>query len=74
MTDTKRTVETEIGQPTSTEELPLLLTVQEVSEVLRIGRGTAYAMVRCGKIRSIKAGKQLRVPNAAIVDLLAGLS
>lgn len=45
MTDTKRTVETEIGQPTSTEELPLLLTVQEVSEVLRIGRGTAYVLL-----------------------------
>ena len=40
----------------------------------RLMQKTACAMVRCGKIRSIKAGKQLRVPKAAIVDLLAGLS
>ena len=48
------------------DELPLALTVNEVSDVLRIGRNTVYDLVRCGKISSIKIGRQLRVPKSAL--------
>ena len=50
----------------SYEELPLALTVSEVSDVLRIGRNAVYEMVRCGEIPSIKLRKQIRVPKAAL--------
>jgi len=56
------------------DDLPLLLTVPEAGEVLRVGRATAYAMVRCGALRSIKAGRHLRVPRSAILELLDGTS
>lgn len=56
------------------DNLPLLLTVPEAGEVLRVGRATAYAMVRTGTLRSIKAGRHLRVPKSALLELLEGAS
>lgn len=56
----------------SLEELPLALTVPEAAEVLRIGRNTTYDLVRCGVLRSIRIGRQLRVPREAILDFLHG--
>lgn len=50
----------------SYDELPLALTIPEVSDALRIGRNTVYEMVRCGTIPSIKIGRQLRVPKSAL--------
>jgi len=55
---------------TSFDDLPLTLTVEEAGQVLRIGRNTAYEIVRCGKLRSVKVGKQLRIPKQAIMDYL----
>lgn len=54
----------------SIDELPLALTVPELSHILRIGRGAAYDMVRCGAIASIRIGRQLRIPRQAVVDYL----
>lgn len=51
-------------------DLPLALTVTEAADALRIGRNTAYNLVRCGKIRSIRVGRQLRVPKAALKEFL----
>ena len=35
--------------PTSFDDLPLVLTVEDLMPILRIGRNTAYDMVRCGR-------------------------
>ena len=51
--------------------LPLTLTVAEAGEVLRIGRSSTYALVRCGRLRSIRVGKMIRVPRDAIVEFLS---
>lgn len=51
-------------------DLPLALTVTEAAEALRIGRNTAYNLVRCGKIKSIKVGRQLRVPKTVLKEFL----
>lgn len=48
--------------PVSVEELPLVLRVEDLSMVLGIGRNTAYELVRSGQIRSIRIGRQLRIP------------
>lgn len=48
--------------PISVEELPLVLRVEDISIVLGIGRNTAYDLVRSGQIRSIRIGRQLRIP------------
>lgn len=51
-------------------ELPLVLTVAEAGEALRIGRTAAYSIVRCGKLRSIRVGRTIRVPRDAIAEFL----
>lgn len=54
----------------SFDELPLALRVEELMPILGIGRNTAYALVRSGQIRSVKIGRQLRIPKQALIDYL----
>lgn len=42
---------------TSFENLPLVLHVKELAEVLSISQNTAYTLVRSGQIRSIRTGR-----------------
>ena len=56
----------------SIDELPLVLRVEDLIPILDIGRNTAYELVRSGKIRSIKVGRQIRVPRDAVVEFLSG--
>ena len=53
------------------EALPVVLTVEEVAEVLRIGRTSAYEAVRRGEIPTVKIGRRVIVPRAALERLLA---
>ena len=55
----------------SFDELPLTVRVEDLMPILDIGRNTAYELVRSGKIRSIRIGRQLRIPKDAIQDYLA---
>lgn len=48
------------------------LTVPEAGKALGIGRNQAYEAVRKGLIPSLKIGKRLLVPKAALDRLLAG--
>ncbi len=52
------------------EDLPLTLSVEELMPVLGIGRNTAYALVRSGKIRSFHVGRKLRVPKEAVIQFI----
>lgn len=52
------------------EDLPHVMTVEEVSKVLRIGRSNTYALVRSGQIRSVRVGRIYRVPKSAVEDYL----
>ena len=53
-------------------DLPLTLRVEDLMPILGIGRNTAYELVRSGKIRSIRIGRQLRIPKDALVAYLSG--
>ena len=55
----------------SFDELPLTLRVEDLMPILDIGRNTAYELVRCGTIRNIRIGKQLRIPKQALIDYLS---
>ena len=55
----------------SFDELPLTLRVEDLMPIIDIGRNTAYELVRSGKIRSIRIGRQLRIPKDALQDYLA---
>ena len=55
---------------TTFETLPLLLTVEELASVLRIGRNPAYQLVRDGVIQSIRVGRSIRIPRNALVQFV----
>jgi len=48
-------------RPTSFDELPVVLTIDELAPLLNVGRNTAYELVRSGQIKSIKIGSQYRI-------------
>lgn len=54
----------------SFDELPLTLRVEDLMPVLGIGRNTAYELVRAGKIRGVRIGKQIRIPKDEVLRFL----
>lgn len=40
---------------------PMMLTVKEVSEILRTSRNTTYELISIGEIPSKKIGRQIRI-------------
>lgn len=52
------------------EDLPLVLTVADVSKLLGVGKNTAYDLIRCGVIKSVRVGRQIRVPKSAFLEFL----
>lgn len=48
-----------------------ILSVKEVSEILRIGINNAYELVRSGQIHSVRIGRQYRIPVATLEAYLA---
>ena len=57
----------------SLDDLPVTLRVEELMPILGIGRNTAYELVRSGKLRSIRVGRQVRqvrIPKNALVEFL----
>ena len=51
-------------------DLPMTLRVEDLMPLLGIGRNTAYELVRSGKLRSIRVGRQVRVPKNALIEFL----
>ena len=52
------------------KNLPMTLRVEDLMPILGIGRNTAYRLVRSGEIRSIKVGRQIRIPMQVLLDYL----
>ncbi|OGL26555.1 MAG: hypothetical protein A3G44_15610 [Candidatus Rokubacteria bacterium RIFCSPLOWO2_12_FULL_73_47] len=61
-----------ITRRTPLAELPELLTIDEAAAWLRLGRNGAYELVRRGEIKSVRLGRLLRVPRAALEELAGG--
>ena len=54
-------------------EKPLFYTVPEVMELTRLGRWKVYALIRSGDLRSVKIGRDRRIPAHAIEEFAARL-
>ena len=52
------------------QELPETLRVEDLMPILGIGRNTAYELIRSGQIRSIRIGRQIRIPRDALLEFL----
>ena len=55
---------------TNTDDLPLVLTISDLSKILGIGKNTAYELVRSEAIKSVRVGRQIRVPKSAFLEFL----
>lgn len=44
----------------------LLLRVEEAAEAMSVGRSKAYELVRAGQVPSVRIGRSVRVPVAAL--------
>jgi excisionase family DNA binding protein len=53
-----------------TDSLCLTLSVEEAARLLGISRGAAYTHARDGSLPTIKLGKRLLVPKAALEKML----
>lgn len=52
------------------EDVPLVLQVKDLPPLLKVGRNTAYELVRSGQIHSVKVGRVYRIPRGAVIDYL----
>ena len=51
-------------------ELPVTLRVGDLMPILGIGRNTAYELIRSGQMRSVRVGRQIRIPRDALLEFL----
>jgi excisionase family DNA binding protein len=61
-------------EPEFEVQVPQLLRPEEVAEALAVGRTAVFELIRTGELRSVKIGKSRRIPAAAVVEYIAGLS
>ena len=55
----------------SLDDLPLTLRVEDLMPVLGIGRNSAYELVRSGRIKSIRIGRNIRIPKSEVIRFLS---
>jgi excisionase family DNA binding protein len=51
--------------------LPEVLTAREAAAILRVGRNQLYQAVARGQLGAIRIGRSIRIPNHALLNLLA---
>lgn len=49
------------------EDLPTILTVEDLMSFLGIGKNSAYNLVRSGEIKSIRIGRQIRITRESVI-------
>ena len=52
------------------DDIPLIMTVEDLMHILQVGRNTAYELVRSGEIKSIRVGRQIRITRDALIAFL----
>ena len=51
-------------------DLPVTLRGEDLMRLLGSGRNTAYELIRSGQIRSVRIGRQIRIPWEALLEFL----
>ncbi len=50
-----------------------IVTIDELCEMLRIGKNKAYQLLRNGRISSFKDGRLWMIPKQAVIDYISNL-
>lgn len=51
-------------------ELPPVMNVPQLGQILKIGRNQAYDLARSDRINSVRIGKQIRIPKHELLKFL----
>lgn len=52
------------------EDLPALVTVTEASKLLRISPNRTYELVHSAQFKSLRIGKQIRIPKDSLIEFI----
>jgi excisionase family DNA binding protein len=52
------------------DQLPQVLKVREAAAILRVGRNQLYQAIARGEVPAVRIGRTIRIPTAALADLL----
>ena len=47
-----------------------VVTVEQLAEMLKIGRNNAYELIRSSQVFSIRVGRQIRIPKEAVIQYI----
>ncbi len=47
-----------------------ILLIEDVMDILQIGKNTAYGLIKDGAIQAIKIGKQYRIPKKNMINFI----
>lgn len=47
-----------------------ILSVEDLCEILSIGKNTAYRLLRLGEIKSVRIGKVYKIPKECLINYL----
>lgn len=56
------------------EEYPDIVSVKDLTNMLHIGKNTAYSLIHNGKIKSIRIGKVHKIPKINIINYINRLT
>jgi excisionase family DNA binding protein len=56
--------------PKYIRDYPDVLTVEEVKEILQIGRKSAYRLIENNEIQHFRIGTKIRIPKQCLIDYL----
>ncbi len=52
------------------DDMPLVLSVEDIADTLSIGHNKAYGLVNTGQIRALKMGNHYRIPREVFIAFL----
>lgn len=52
-------------------EYPDVITVDDLQKMLKIGRNSAYDILKAGLIKTVKVGKRYIIPKQSVINFLA---
>ena len=52
------------------ENYPDVLTVEELIEILRVGKNTTYRLLNEGKIKNLKVSNKFIIPKKCVIEFL----
>lgn len=54
------------------EKITELLSIEDLMELINVGKNTAYSLLETGKIKAFKIGRIWKVPRKAVEDYIDG--